>query len=897
MRRLATAQRTADLERPIAPDIPAAHGLLDREHLLRALDSAVTRRVTVISAPAGSGKTSLLRAWADRPTNAPHVAFVSVDRHEQDAQRFWSRVLEAIPGPAAPTDRQTQPPPAGVLGDDLVDAVVSELAAQAEPFVLIIDDLHELRSADAIAQLGRLLAALPGSARVVLASRRDPPIRLHKPRLADELAEIRAGDLRFTERETRELLAASGITLSDDGAAVLHRRTEGWAAGLRLAVLSLSDHPDPERFVAEFSGTDRAIGEYLMAEMLEGQPSEVQSMLLRTSLVDRMNGELADLLAGRTGSEQMLLELEDANAFVASLDTQRTWFRYHHLLADFLRLELRRTSGDEAPDLHRRAARWFADHGDIVDAVRHTQTAGDWPDAARLLADHLFSLTLDGNEGAIALLLRSFPEGLSAEHPELALAHAAVQLAHGRLEEAAAQLALAESHVESTQPARRRRLTVAIASLRLALARRSGHFTEVIEQVSLLDSSIADESSGAIAMSSELRRVALMNLGIVEMWSGRLADADRHLAEGAELAQAIGRPYLEVACLAHRCFASRLVPVATARKRGEQAVALAERSGFDDRAIIAPALAAVGGSAVWRGEFDEGEGWLRRAWEVAEADVDPAAAVFLHVTTGMLHAGRRQHQSALEQFAAAARTQALLTGVHALAPRITGWLAATQARLGMLDEARATLSDYSAEPERMGAIHASDNAYAVILMAEGDAAAALNALRNVRDTTQGVHAFTLVETHLLAGIAHLDLGDQNAAAAAAEAALAGAEADRLVLPFAMTGAADLLDEVPRHNTAHGALLVDIVSLLRSESVPNVAREHLADAEELSPSELRVLRYLPTNMTRAEIAGELYVSVNTVNTHVRKIYAKLGVRDRSSAVRHARELRLLATSRS
>ena len=426
----------------------------------------------------------------------------------------------------------------------------------------------------------RLLAVLPNSARVVLSSRRDPPIRLHKLRLADELAELRAGDLRFTERETRELLAASGISLSDAGAAALYRRTEGWAAGLRLAAISLSGHPDPERFVAEFSGTNRAIGEYLMAEMLEGQPSEVQSMLLRTSMVDRMNRELADLLAGRSGSEQMLLELEDANAFVASLDAQRTWFRYHHLLADFLRLELRRTSADEIPDLHRRAARWFADHGDVVEAVRHTQAAGDWADAARLLADHLFSLTLNGNDRAIAVLLRSFPEGLSADHPELALAHAAVQLAHGRLEEAAAQLALAESHVESAQPARRRGLAVAIASLRLALARRSGQFTEVIEQVSLLDSSIADESSGLIAMSSELRGVALMNLGIVEMWSGRLADADRHLADGAELAQAIGSPYLEVACLAHRCFASKLVSVATARERGERAIALAERSGF-----------------------------------------------------------------------------------------------------------------------------------------------------------------------------------------------------------------------------------------------------------------------------------------------------------------------------
>ena len=180
--------------------------------------------------------------------------------------------------------------------------------------------------------------------------------------------------------------------------------------------------------MAEFSGTDRAIGEYLMAEMLERQPSEVQSMLLRTSLVDRLNGELADLLAGRSGSEQMLLELEDANAFVVSLDAQRTWFRYHHLLADFLRLELRRTLADEIPDLHRRAARWFADRGEVVEAVRHMLAAGDWPDAARLVADHSFRWVLDGEAETIDAVLRAFPEGASVDHPDLALAHAADQL-------------------------------------------------------------------------------------------------------------------------------------------------------------------------------------------------------------------------------------------------------------------------------------------------------------------------------------------------------------------------------------------------------------------------------------------------------------------------------------
>src|SRR5256885_3204317 len=203
-----------------------------------------------------------------------------------------------------------------------------------------------------------------------------------------------------------------------------------------------------------------------MAEMLGRQPSEVQSMLLRTSLVDRVNGELADLLADRAGVAQMLLELEDANAFVVSLDPERTWFRYHQLLADFLRLELRRRFADEVPDLHRNAAKWFTDHGDAVEGVRHTLAAGDWLDSARLLADQLFSLTLNGQEGAIAVLLRSFSAGVSAENPELALAHAAVQLAQGRLGEVAAQLALGESHVQSVSPTPPRRPAVAIASLR-----------------------------------------------------------------------------------------------------------------------------------------------------------------------------------------------------------------------------------------------------------------------------------------------------------------------------------------------------------------------------------------------------------------------------------------------
>jgi LuxR family maltose regulon positive regulatory protein len=248
---MATMQRGGDhSQRLISSDDSVVGGLLVREDLLELLEHAATKRVTVISAPPGSGKTSLLRAWARRPTKVSRVAFVSVERDQQDEQRFWSAVLDAIRGPASLADPQRQPAATAALdADQLVDRVRSELAEQVGPVVLIIDDLHELRSAAAFGQLDRLLAVLPSSAHVVLSSRRDPPIRLHQLRLADEVAEIRAGDLRFTERETRELLDGARISLSEAGATELYRRTEGWATGLRLAVISLSGHPDPERFV------------------------------------------------------------------------------------------------------------------------------------------------------------------------------------------------------------------------------------------------------------------------------------------------------------------------------------------------------------------------------------------------------------------------------------------------------------------------------------------------------------------------------------------------------------------------------------------------------------------------------------------------------------------------
>jgi LuxR family transcriptional regulator, maltose regulon positive regulatory protein len=867
--------------------------LIARDDLVARLDRAAEGKVTIISAPAGSGKTSLLRAWAGRPGRPYRIAFVPVRRDEQDAQIFWLSLLNAVchsPG----TISDTQPPAATPDFNvrTLADRVFSELACQRDRVVIVIDDLHELNSPDSLAQLRHLLTNLPPNVHAIVAMRHDLRLRLHQLRLAGELAEIRGEDLRFTERETRELLAASGIVLSEAEAALLYRRTEGWAAGLRLAALSMASHPDPEQFIAEFSGSERTVAEYLLAEMLDRQSDDIQQLLLRTSLLDQVNGDLADLLTGRPGSERILLSLEDASAFVVSLDPERTWFRYHHLFGDLLRLELRRRLPGQVPVLHRRAAEWFIRQGRAADAIRHTQAAGDWPDAARLLADHSFSLTMDGQGQTVRALLRAFPPGVS--YPELALVRAARSLARGRVSETVTHLKVAEAYAETTPPDRQRRLRVAISSLKLRLAARRGHLAGVTEQAEFLASPVTGQSDEDIALGNDLRAVALMNLGTVEASLG-LSDAERHLREGAVLARKIGRPYLEVRCLAQLGPASKTRSLATTRKHCEEAIARAERHGWGAEWFIAPALITLAGTMVWTGEFDEAEQWLQRAARALQTDAGADIRLLLHQTTGILKAARGRHHEALQEFSAAACLQSQLQDSHAAAGQVTGWMLATRARLGRTGEARAALAALSDEQAGSGEL---GNARAVICLAQGDAAGALDAVRDVLDGMAPVIGYvTVVEAHLLAGLAHRELGDQRAANRAAERALALAEADRLVLPFVMTGSRELLEALRPHETAHAGLLADLLDVLHGSSPAAEDQPPPPDVEELSPGEQRVLRYLPTNLSRLEIARELAVSVNTVSTQLSRIYAKLGANDRSTAVHRARELRLLSVGRS
>jgi LuxR family transcriptional regulator, maltose regulon positive regulatory protein len=867
-------------------------GVVRRVRLFDVLDRAVSGRVTVVSAPPGSGKSLLLRSWIDHRDFAQRVAWISVDRGERDAQRFWSSVLSQLGGAVSADEVIEQLTPSPEFdGGAVVERLVSDLDLLDERVVLVIDDLHELSSADALAQLELLLGRMPGALHVVLTTRRDPQLGLHRLRLAGELTEIRAADLRFTLQEARELLDTAGIGLTDDSLAILHRRTEGWVAGLRLAAISLAGHPEPERFVAEFSGSERTVAGYLLAEMLDRQPEDVRKLLLDTSVLEQVSGPLADVLTGGSGSERILHALEEENAFVVSLDAGRSWFRYHHLFADLLRLELRRTSGDRVMELHRAAAGWYAEHGHVLDAIRHAQAARDWPWAASLLADHVFSLILNGQGATIHALLAAFPAGALPADAELAPVFAVDQLTRGSLEEAAAYLDLAEQRAATVPEERRHRFERMLSNGRLSLARRLGDFAGALDQARALPP-LEAQAPADIGLWNDLQGVALMNLGIVELWSGRVEDAEAHLEQGAELARRTARPYIEMGCLAHLGSAAYFRSFALARQRCEEAITLADAHGWGTEAFVVVALVALGGIEVWAGRWDDGEHWLARAAQALRPEAEPATTLAFHMAKGLLHAGRDQHEQALHEFRAADQRRALFTSPQLLTAPLRALLLQTQARLGEAAAARAALAEMAEEDHRWGEPRLG---LAAVELADGNAQASADALAPVLDGSAPVtHVCSLVQAVLLDAIARDQLGDVRSAESGIERALDLAEPDGLVLPFALTGAGDLLERHSRHRTAHATLLADILDVLAGSSPPR--HSELAPVlDELSHGELRVLRYLPSNLSAPEIGAELYVSLNTVKTHMRHIYAKLGVHHRGGAVERARQLRLLAPS--
>jgi LuxR family transcriptional regulator, maltose regulon positive regulatory protein len=719
-------------------------------------------------------------SWVAAAGLAEHVAWVPVDRPKRDPRLFWISVADALRGTVAGSALLRPLTAAPDLGGwAVVERLLADLTPLEHRLWLMIDDAHVLDAGEVLRQLELLVLRAPPELRFVIATRHDLRMGLHRLRLERELTEIRLADLRFSLAEARALFGASGVQLPADALARLHERTEGWVAGLRLAALSLAGHPDPQRFAAEFSGTDRTVAEFLLTEVLDRQSEEVRRLLLRTSMLERVSGPLADALTGGSGGERILQDLERAGAFVVSLDARRSWFRYHQLFADLLQLELRRTEPNERAALHGVAAGWLAGHGHPVEAISQALAAEDWSMAGRLLSDRWLDLYLGGRGATVVELLGRFPSRVVAASPELTAVQVAGDLVRGALEDAGRHLATATGGLTAVPADRRERVQVMLAVLRMFLARRFTDFPVVVQEAQRLLGLTEAAGTARAGLSEDLRAAAWISLGLAEMWSLRFEDGERHLKQGLTLARRIGQPYLELHGLTHGAHATLLFqPDVSPAEWSRQAIELAERHGWGEEPLAGMAFAQLGIVLLHRGRLDEAEPWLERAERILRAEVEPAAGMSLRYARAVLELARGHYADARASFASAETLAEALVTPHAPGTWMRSWLRQTLERLGQTERAEQALAELSPAGYRRS----------------------------------------------------------------------------------------LGEIVPPVVTVTG---------------------------QLTGSETRVLRYLPTHLTMHDIASELFLSVNTVNTHRRHVYEKLGVHSRHEAVDRARALGLLA----
>jgi LuxR family transcriptional regulator, maltose regulon positive regulatory protein len=876
---------------PVAGPEAGAGGLVARPELTGRLSGPA--RVMMVSAPPGSGKTVLLRSWIAAAGLADSAAWVAADRDQHDPQRFWLSVLAALrrTAPGSVLVRELTAAPQ-LDGWAITERLLADLATLRDQLWLVIDDVHEL-GLDALRQLELLIMRAPPGLRFLLATRHDVRLGLHRLRLEGELAEIREHDLRFTVAEAGELFAAAGVNAPGPAVALLHARTEGWAAGLRLAALSLAGHPDPGRFAEQFSGSDRTVAEYLLAEVLDRQPEQVRRLLLRTSVLERVNGELAGLLTGNEGAERMLHDLEQANAFVVSLDPARTWFRYHQMFAGLLQLELRRSAPEEVTGLHRAAARWFAARGYPVEAIRHAQAALDWDVAARLLADHWPSLYLDGQAAIAGELLTGFPAEAREADAELAAVAAGDELARGSLEAAERYLDLAERGEASIADGRREQLQLLLGVVRLLLARQRGDLRAVAGEAGRVQALAAAPGAARSGLGEDLRALALISLGTAEFWVARFGDAMAHLDDGIALARQIGRPYLAFSGLSSQASAEYYESFERAATHCRQAIGLAGQHGWTHEHAAGVACMALGAVLEWQGRLTEAEPWIQRAERTIRAETYPAAGLMIRCARGDLELARGNAAEALAAFQAADKLAGRLAAPSLMVTLNRSFLIQALVRLGETKRAEQALEELGEQERERGEMRI---ALAVLRLAQDDPHAATAALAPILDGSAAlVWRAWLTQPFLLEAIARDILGDHDDAGRALERALDQAEPDGALLPFLLHPAPHLLQRHTRHRTAHASLITEIQALLAGQTLPLPPAGPRPLYEPLTESELRVLRYLPTNLTAPEIASELTVSLHTIKTHLRNLYAKLGTHRRAETLARARELGLLAPS--
>lgn len=654
---MATLVRPPLLETKLrAPD--RRTGMVARPDLTRRLDRAVRdHRLTVVSAAAGWGKSTLVGEWLatlERPS-----AWVALDAADNDPARFWRYLSEALQRSGVPVDDQAVGALSGSrdMREEGLSTLLSAAAGDGAPSVIALDDFHAITQPDIHEAIAFLVEHLPDTLRLVLTSRNDPPIGLARLRARGDLAEIRSDELRFSDGEAATLLGrAIGLDLAESQVAALRARTEGWAAGLYLAGLSLRGREDADAFITDFAGDDRLVVDYLAAEVLEGQTPERRGFLLRTAVLTRLTGALCDAVTGTSGSARVLEELERSNLFLVPLDNRREWYRYHHLFGELLRHELALTSPGEITELHRRAAAWHLEAGAIDEAVHHSAAGGDLERAADLIAEHWAGYERSGwtvtTEGWLALLP---PERVRAD-PRLCMAEALIRLNLGRPDESAPWLDAAEAAARAPGAPGDPALTAGGLASGRSLERllAGDHPTAVAEGRRALEITPAS--------SPWWRSLACMALGIALHASGETDEAYPILEEAAEAGGACAASALVVVSLSHLADTDFLRgDIERSEQRSRAAIALSEDERHAEYPHAAGAHVNLARALAARGEMAQAVEEADRAVLLARRGRAPTELAHTMVIRGEVHlaAGDRDEARACAREARGLLTTAL----------------------------------------------------------------------------------------------------------------------------------------------------------------------------------------------------------------------------------------------
>ena len=858
---------------PAAPDWAVPRPRLDQ-----LIADGVQGPLTALMGPPGMGKTLAMASWAAGNQSSSRVAWVTLDEFDNRPRVLWGYVMTALrrAGVAVPHVSWSAAC-VDTMDHEFLVRLAAALAAAEPPVILVLDDLHLLTERPALQGLTYLMRNAPQGLRVMVASRIDPLLPLHRFRLTGELTEIRADQLAFSVPEAGLLMAQHDVALRQDALECLTERAEGWAAGLRLAAISMQGHPDPEQFVKEFVAEDSPVVGYLVEEVLNAQPPGIRDLLLRTSILDSFDtgiaSELSDEHAGNDVSD-----LVRANAFV--LPAGSGWYRYHALFADVLRLKLRHESPDLVPELHRRAAGWYRRNGLLTQAVRHAAAAGDWQLAARIVVGELAvgQLTETGGDHSLADEFTRMRPAQAWTTPEPLLVAAALALAEDR--PASTWLAAAEGMLGALPPAEATPARLAAAQIRLAASRRTGDLGSMAAAVVEAQAMLAAVPTAVVARCPWIGAQVLSGRGAVELWSGHLGEAAATFEAAIAAVPAADSTHERAGCLGYLALADAL------RGRLNRAAGTAGEAERLPAPITPAAHVALAAVHVERNELRQAHGELKRAEAALRLHPDRLTG-----TVACLVAARKALAEGHPDSAVEIVRKARYGGP------LPYWL---ERRLAMLESrACAAAGDATSALDAAGRADPASLEAAVTQahawLAAGDPQAARKSLAGHRERAEAVPDHVRLEAWLATAQISYGSGDRAEGRRSLQRALRLGEPERLRLPFTLERA--WLRRVLRADPdlAHvyrDLLEPDLVGPAREPAPQPGARAAPVMLEPLSSREREVLQYAAEMLDTMEIAAVLFISVNTVKSHLKSIYRKLAVTHRGEAVRRARQLQIL-----